>query len=651
MKRIGVFVCWCGSNIAGTVDVEKVAEHFRTYPGVVHAESYQYLCSEPGQKIILNRIKEHGLKGVVIAACSPTMHESTFRNTVQQIGFNPFQLEIANIREQVSWVTEDKDSATSKAITSISQIVEKLKGNEALDPIQVPVTKKALVIGGGIAGIEAALNIAKAGYKVYLVEKEATIGGHMAQLSETFPTLDCSQCILTPKMVEVARHPNVELYTLSKVTKIEGFIGNFKVTVHKEPDYVKRADCTACGDCAEVCPVEVPSEFNQTLKYRKAIYIPSPQAVPTIYHIDPETCLGINPIKCNKCAEACERKAIDFDQQPEDILIEVGAIVVATGYDLYDKELMAEYGYGRYQDVIDGLQFERILSASGPTEGKVLRPSDGTVPKRVVFVQCCGSRDPEHHKAYCSKICCMYTAKHALLYKHKVHDGKATVFYMDIRANGKRYEEFVQNAIEHEHISYLRGRVSKIYQENDHLVVMGADTLSGKRVEIEADLVVLAMAMVPGKGTMELAKLLKVGYDENGFLNEAHPKLRPVESLTGGVFIAGAVQAPKDIPETVAQASGAASKVLEMFGQDYLWKEPTIVDVDGSLCSMCGNCVLVCPYGARSLNKEKHIVEVNAVLCESCGACAAACPTGAAQQRNLTDKQIVDMIEVALEIK
>ncbi len=648
-KRTGVFVCHCGINIAGTVDVKDVAKGLSKYEGVVHSEDYVYMCSDPGQKLIENAIKEHKLDSVVVACCSPSLHEKTFRNVSQSAGLNPYQCEIANIREQCSWVHKDKEKATKKAKKIVKSIVEKALRNESLEPISVPVTKRALVIGGGITGIQSALDIADGGHEVILVERSPSIGGHMIQLSETFPTLDCSQCIMTPKMVEVANHPKIKLMTYSEVQEVSGYVGNFKVKILKKPTYIDPNVCTLCDECTKVCPVVVPNEFDEGLTGRKAIYIPFPQAIPAAYTLDIENCPGVLPIACGKCADVCEPNAIDFDMKPEIVEEEVGAIVVATGYDLYSKKNMAEYGRGKYPDVLDGLQFERLLSASGPTSGEIMRPSDHKVPKEVVFIQCCGSRDPELHKPYCSKICCMYTAKHAMLYKEHVPDGQAYVFYIDIRSGGKNYEEFVQRAVEEEGVMYLRGKVSKVFQSNGKVTVWGVDTLTGKNIEINADMVVLAMAMEPSWKTNELAKQLKISLDKDGFLAEAHPKLRPVESVTGGLFVAGAGQAPKDIPEAVAQASGAASKVQAMFSEDVIHQAPIVAAVDEELCSGCKLCIPICPYDARVFDEEKGIVSVNEVLCEGCGSCIAACPSGAAQQKNFTDDQIYSMVDTILE--
>ncbi|RKY53843.1 MAG: disulfide reductase [Candidatus Neomarinimicrobiota bacterium] len=648
-KRIGVFVCHCGVNIASVVDVERVAEELKSYPGVSFSTNYVYMCSDPGQKLVLDTIKEQKLDAVIIAACSPTLHEKTFQNVAELAGLNPYQIEIANIREQDSWVHSDKERATEKAIRIVKSMVEKVQQNESLEPIKAGVTRRAMVIGGGISGLQVALDIADHGYEVLLVEKNPSIGGHMIQLSETFPTLDCSQCIMTPKMVEVSRHPNIKVMTYHEVESISGFVGNFKVKIRKKARYVDENLCNLCGECEKVCPQIVPDEFNMGLSFRKAIYMPFPQAVPATYTLDIDSCLGLLPVRCGKCEEVCEVGAINYDAKEEIIEEEIGAIVVATGYDLYTMDHLGEYGGEKYEDVINGLEFERILSASGPTGGEVRRPSDGKIVKNIVFIQCCGSRDPENHNPYCSKICCMYTAKHAMLYKHRVPDGNAAVFYIDVRTAGKAFEEFYQRAIEEDHVLYIRGKVSKIIKEGDKLIVWGVDTLTGKKIEMEADMVVLAMAMVKTEGVEDLLKKLKISTDVNGWLAEAHPKLRPVESLNAGFYLAGCAHGPKDIPETVSQASAAAAKVGNLFAQKEILHEPTVVPVIEELCAGCGICITVCPYGARELDPVKKVVKVNEVLCEGCGACAAACPSGAAQQRNQTDSQIFSMVKAILK--
>lgn len=650
MKRIGVFVCHCGLNIAGTVDVEKVVEEISKYPDVVFAKNYIFLCSQPGQELVEDAVKEHNLDGFIVANCSPTLHEKTFRHVAQRVDMNPYMVEVANIREQSSWPHEHQGKrATQKAIKIIEAAIKKLKRNMKLYTKRVGLTRRALVIGGGIAGIQAALDIADGGFEVILVEKEQSIGGHMAQISETFPTLDCPQCIMTPKMTELAQHPNIKLLTYSEVEDISGFIGNFTVQIRKKARSVDWDKCTGCGTCIEKCPGKPLSKFNCNLNKGTAIYRDFEQAVPSYPVINKDACLYFQKGVCQVCSKVCPTQAIDYEQEDEIVEEEVGAIVIATGYDLMPIEELGEYGAGKYKDVVDGMQFERLLASTGPYAGDVKRPSDEKVPESVVFIQCAGSRDPETHYPWCSKVCCMYIAKQALLYRHNVHHGKAYIFYIDIRSNGKGYEEFVHRVQEEEGVVYIRGKVSKVFKRDDKMVVWGVDTLTGEIVEIETDLVVLATAIKPSEDALKLAHKTRLMTDNYGWFSEAHPKLRPVETVSAGYFLAGSAQAPRDIPETVAQASGASSKVLALFSKDFIESDPVIAEVDPEICNRCGYCEAVCTYGAVKLNPKTKIAEVNEVMCEGCGACAATCPSGAISHRNYTRSQIFDMISVATE--
>ncbi|MBQ2696333.1 MAG: CoB--CoM heterodisulfide reductase iron-sulfur subunit A family protein, partial [Clostridia bacterium] len=604
MQRIGVFVCWCGSNIAGTVDVVKVAEALKTEPGVVFSTNYQYMCSQAGQDMIKEAIREHKLTGVVVCSCSPRMHEATFRKTAESAGINPYMVEIANIREQCSWVHKDMEIGTEKAIILGRAAIAKVNLNAPLTPGESPVTKRALVIGGGIAGIQTALDIADAGFPVDIVEKKPTIGGKMAQIDKTFPTLDCAACILTPKMVDVAQNDKIRIFSYSEVEAVSGFVGNFDVKIKKKARYVDETKCTGCGLCTEKCPQKkVPNDFNLGMDMKRAIYIPFAQAVPKVATIEADYCNMLKNGKCGVSAKVCTAGAIDYKQQDEIIEEKYGAIVVATGFNPISMEKFDEYAYNQSKDVITSLEFERLTNAAGPTAGKLLRPSDGKHPETIVFVQCVGSRCDacnEKGKEYCSKICCMYTAKHAMLTRDKYPDTDVYVFYIDVRTPGKNFDEFYRRAVEEYGVHYIKGMVGKILPEGDKLKVRASDLIENKQINIDADLVVLAAAIEPDKSARPLATMLTASMDTNDFFTEAHPKLRPVESPTAGVFLSGACQGPKDIPETVSQAGAAASKVIGLLAKDKLMGNPCVAQSDEMMCNGCSSCERVCPYGAIS---------------------------------------------------
>ena len=643
--RIGVFICHCGSNIAGTVDCAKVAENARMFPDVVLAQDIMYTCAEPGQAAIEAAIHEHKLDGVVVASCSPRIHEPTFRRTVERAGLNRYMFEMANIREHVSWIGKDKEANTNKATELVQIAVAKLRNDKPLKAKSFDVNKRVLIIGAGVAGIQAALDCAEGGIQVVLVEREATIGGKMAKLDKTFPTVDCSACILGPKMVDVAQHPNITLYAKSEVEDISGYVGNFSIKIRKRATYVDWDKCTGCGACTEKCPAKkTPDTFNELVGPTTAINIAFPQAIPKKAVINPEHCRQLTKGKCGVCAKVCPTGAINYEQQDEIITEEVGCIVAATGYDLMDWTVYEEYGGGRYPDVVTSLQYERLLSASGPTEGHIKRPSDGKEPKNIVFIQCVGSRDRSIGRPYCSGFCCMYTAKQAILTKDHIPDSKSFVFYMDIRANGKIYDEFTRRAMEEYGTEYIRGRVSKIYPDGEgHLIVRGVDTLLGEGVEVKADLVVLAVGVEAAKGSPKLAEKLRISYDSYGFFLESHVKLKPVETNTAGVYLAGVCQGVKDIPASVAQGSAAAAKVLGLFSRDKLENDPQIASVDMKRCVDCGKCIRCCPFGAiKEVEfRGKMYAQVIETVCQGCGLCTSTCPQGAIQLSHATDNQIL----------
>lgn len=658
MQRIGVFVCHCGSNIAATVDVKKVVEVLGQEPSVVHAEDYQYMCSEVGQAKIIEAIKEKNLTGLVVCSCSPRMHETTFRKCAERAGLNPYMVEVANIREQVSWIHKDMEEATKKAVILGRAAIAKVNLNAPLKAGESLVTKRALVIGGGIAGIQTALDIAEAGYEVDIVEKTPSIGGRMSQLDKTFPTLDCSACILTPKMVEASANEKVTLYTYSEVEKVTGFVGNFTVDIRKKARSVDMTKCTGCGVCMEKCPnKKTPSEFNRELNLRSAIYTPFAQAIPNVPVIDREACTKFKTGKCGICQKFCQAGAIDYEQQDEIVTEKYGAIVIATGFDVIKLDKYGEYAYNESKDVITSLELERIMNAAGPTKGHLERLSDGKAPKNIVFIQCVGSRcSDDRGKPYCSKICCMYTAKHAMLIRDKYPDVNVTVFYIDVRTPGKNFDEFYRRAVEEYHVNYIKGQVGKVEPKADgSLMVHGVDLIDNRQIKMEADMVVLAAAIEPNPDARKIASMLTASIDTNDFITEAHAKLRPVESPTAGIFLSGVAQGPKDIPETVSQAGAAAVKAIGLLAKDKLLTNPCTALPDPVACNGCSQCANVCPYGAisyenkdvmgQAVRENRRVAVVNSALCQGCGACTVVCPSGAMDLQGFSNRQILAEVD------
>ncbi len=649
--RIGVYVCHCGLNIAGSIDCEEVAKFAAALPQVVLAKDNRYTCSDQGQEIIKNDIKERKLNRVVVASCSPRLHESTFRKACEEAGLNKYLFEMANIREQCSWVhLHDQKAATEKAKDLVKMAVAKVALLQPAEEIEVPVTRKALVIGGGVAGVQAALDLADTGHKVYLVEKEPSIGGMMARIDKTFPTMDCSICILAPKMSDAGHHHNIELMTNSEVTEVKGYIGNFCVKVLKKPRYVTK-DCSACGECPKVCPIIAPNEFDVGLVSRHAIYTPFAQAVPSTYIIDMNICLNKDGvIVCDKCIKTCEREAVNFEMKPETVELDVGTIIVATGADVFDPSTLPNYGYGKYSNVLTSLEFERLINAGGPSGGRLIRPSDMQIPKRVAFVQCVGSRSDKSGRLYCSNVCCMNTIKDSLLIKEHWPETEIYVFYVDIRAYGKGFEDLYKRARK-EGVIFIRGLPSEIFEDRKtrNLWLFGENTLKRELYNVNADMVILSIGLEPRKDSEIIQRLLTLSRTQDGFFMEAHPKLRPVDAATGGIFFAGCAEGPKDIKDSVTQASAAAARAGILMAKGNVTVEAITPIYFADKCKLCGLCVKVCPYNAITLNKELKRVEVIEAACGGCGTCSAECPFGALTQSHFTDEQIIAQIDAVTE--
>jgi heterodisulfide reductase subunit A len=631
------------------MNVDDIVKYTASLPNVIVAQDYRYVCSDPGQTLIKNDVEDYDLDRVVVASCSPRMHESTFRKVLEEAGLNPYMLEMVNIREQCSWVhIGEPEKATEKAKSLIKMAVVRSNLLEPLQIKEVSTLHNALVIGGGIAGLSAALDLANQNYEVFLVEKEPSIGGHMAQLDKTFPTMDCSICIFAPKMVDVGKHPNITLITYSEVKEVTGIVGNFHVKIHKKPRFVDAGKCVGCGICANRCPVKIPNEFDMGLGVRKSIYVPFPQSIPLVYTIDKENCLYFTKGVCRICEKFCETEAIDFNQEPEIIELDVGAIIVATGFDTYDPAPLGEYGYGTYPNVITSLQMERLMNAAGPTGGKIRRQSDGEKPTKIAFIQCVGSRDKRTGNVYCSNACCLNSIKLARQIKEKYPDSEVFIFYNDIRAFGRRFEEFYSKARE-DWVTFIKGIPSEIKEQpqTNNLIITAEDVLSGFLLEAEVELVVLAVGMIPSKTSEELSRILHIPRGTDGFFLEAHPKLRPVETNTAGIFLAGSCQGPKEIPESIAQGKAAASSVATLLSHGKIRIESMIASIDQDLCVGCGLCEESCPYVAITVIDRKATLEE--ALCKSCGTCASLCPEHAIAMKHFTDMQVKAQILAAFE--
>ena len=645
--RVGVYICRCGLNIGRTVDCGKAAETLAGAEDVKIARDMPYTCSDAGQEIIKEDIATHHLDRIVVASCSPRLHESTFRKTLQDAGLNPYLLEMANIREHCSWVHMDEPAAaTAKAIDLTRMAVARVKNLQPLEPETIPLIKRTLVIGGGVAGIQAALDLADSDYEVVLVEKTPSIGGIMAALDKTFPTIDCSICILGPKMSDVGKHPRIRLHTLTEVIDVKGHVGNFEVKLLKTARYVSEEKCTACGECAKVCPVVRPNEFDLGLSSRKAVYSPFAQAVPSTFTIKIDECLGRNPAACSKCVEACAKGCIDFQMSDEEIVERVGSIIVATGVEPYDPTEMDEYGYTRFENVVTSMEFERLINAGGPTKGEILRPKDRKHPESIGFIQCVGSRSLQKGHPYCSNVCCMNTVKSTLLVKEHYPDVDVKVFYMDIRAFGKGFEDLYRRS-RNLGVHYLRGLPGTVEERpGGGLRVTSENTAVGKIEIHDLDMLVLAVGVKPAASTRKLQEMLGLQLTSDGFFLEAHPKLQPVDAATRGIFFAGCAEGPKDIKDSVTQASAAAMRAVRLMHKGEIQTEPITSEIMEEHCTACGRCAEVCPYGAITVDPRKKIkASVNTASCAGCGACAAECTFGAVVMRHFTDTQLIAQID------
>lgn len=638
--KIGVFLCRCGGNISDIIDIEKLKSSIDA--DVV--EEFENLCSLNGRKIIRDSVINKNLDRVVIAACSPITHEKTFQDYIKPL--NPYLMDMANLREQCSWIHANKDKATEKAKTLINASIEKVKQSQAVDPILCQTPETAAVIGGGISGISAAISLGKQGIKTYLIEKKPSIGGKMVKIGKVFSPVklaeECGMCLLNPIINEVIWHENIEIMTNTNVLSTERRSGNFNILLESKPRYVDSEKCISCGKCAEICPVEVPDSWNDNLSNRKAIYKPFSQSYPDSYTIDMENCE-----KCGKCMRQCPMEAIYLKGETEMIPLNVGSVIIATGHENIDPNLRPEYGYNRYEDVITQSELGRIMGVNGPTKGKLKMLSNGKVPRRVVMIQCVGSRDekPDGHK-YCSKVCCMVALKNANIIKQKYPETDVIICYTDMRTPGM-YEKYYKHGQDNG-IRLIRGRPGEVDKKKDFLVVKVEDTLQKKFTEIETDMVVLSTAIEPSEGTKKIADVMDVGLTEDMFIKETHPKIKPVTTDVKGAYVCGTAQGPKDITDSIVQANAAASKVSEIMN-DGLEIEPFIAEIDKDKCNLCEDCTAICKYKAMSIKDDE--IYIDPMSCSGCGKCLTVCKPGAINIHGNIDEKIFATISGMLKDK
>lgn len=649
-ERIGVYVCECGPNIKEAMYFDEVVKFAQGLKNVVLVKPFKLLCSEEGRELIKEDIKEHNLTRVVIAACSPKEHELTFEKVLKSAGLNPFFLQIANIREQCAWVIKDKSLATEKAKAMLRGAVERVIYHEPLEIKEIEASPDALVVGAGITGISAALALAQKNRKVYLVEKLPCIGGKVACYEDVFPNLECAPCMLEPKLDEILHSEHIELLTFSEVQEVLGFYGNFVVKVKKYARFVDMKGCIGCGACFEVCPVKVKNEYNEGVDERKAIYIPYAGALPNVAVIDKEHCLRFQQKECNACQQACPFGAINYEDTDEVEELKVGAVVLATGFGLFEPTRAPQYGYGKIENVYTSLEFERLLSSTGPTAGKILL-KDGQSPKRIAFIHCVGSRTPKFNE-YCSGVCCLYSLKFAHLSKQRLPAVSITHLYSDFCLPGKESQGLFNKVSQEEEVEFLHMKHPdsiEIVEKRGEILIKYTD-VHGKSQNVTSDMVVLATAIEGAKDAQNLTEIFDISQGKGRFFVEEHTKIAPVSTTTEGIFIAGCAQAPLDIQSSVAQGKAAAGMILSrLIPGEKLTLEAKIAVVDEDFCSGCKTCNTLCSYNAITYDEEKKQSIVNEVLCRGCGVCVAACPSGAIKARHFTDQQILVEIKALLK--